>query len=101
MYIQSELFGLIIVFIFFFRYVDLESRDNNALVSLSITDHPMAIDVSHYDSADKVSSLEFSVMNYLYQLQCIIEPKYNIKLEVISLSRLNSHGWAQYCLANL
>jgi hypothetical protein len=37
-----------------FRYVDLESSDKNALVSLSLSDDPVAIDVTQYDSAEKV-----------------------------------------------
>lgn len=40
--------------IFLLRYVDLDSRDKNALVSLSLTDEPMAVDVVRHGSRDKV-----------------------------------------------
>lgn len=41
-------------YFYYHRYVNLDSHDKNALVSLSLTDEPTAVDIVRHSSRDKV-----------------------------------------------
>ena len=48
-------FYLMINYFFpWYRYVNLDTQDKNALVSLSLTDEPIAVDVVRHSNRDKV-----------------------------------------------
>lgn len=57
----------ILMFYFYYhRFVNLDTQDKTALVSLSLTDEPIAVDVVRHSSRDKVGS---SLMELFLALQ--------------------------------
>ena len=66
---KTEARCLHLMFYFYYhRYVNLDAHDKTALVSLSLTDEPIAVDVVRHSSRDKVgcSLVEFF---YIFNMQ--------------------------------